>query len=137
MVPGGTTVVLFDGVCNLCNRVVLFIIDRDPHGRCVFAPLQSPAAQKVLGPLGYRVAEPPESFVVVEDGRIFERSAAALRIARHLAWPWRWAAALAHLLPLPLRDLVYRFIATRRYRWFGRSATCRLPTPELQSRFLG
>jgi predicted DCC family thiol-disulfide oxidoreductase YuxK len=73
--------------------------------------------------------------VVVEGTRGFTHSTAALRIARHLRAPWSWARLFV-VVPRPIRDLVYRFIATNRYRWFGKSDTCRVPTPQLRSRFL-
>jgi len=127
--------ILFDGVCNFCSGVVRFVIARDPNGRFRFAPLQSDAAaarlQKFAG-----VSSNLDSIVLIEGDRLFTRSAAALRIARRLRSPW----PLAYLLmavPRPLRDWVYDFVARRRYRWFGRSDTCLVPTPELRDRFLG
>jgi predicted DCC family thiol-disulfide oxidoreductase YuxK len=129
-------VVLFDGVCNLCNAAVNFAIDRDPTSRLRFASLQSPAGRALLDGLGYAAAPgAPASIVLVEGGRFYERSTAALRIARHLSGPWSLLAALI-VVPSPLRDLVYRWVAARRYRWFGRSDVCRVPTPELRARFI-
>ena len=128
-------VVLFDGVCNLCNGAVNFIIDRDPSVRFRFAALQSSQAEALLAPLG-RVPEPdPQSFILVEEGRVYERSTAALRIARRLPGAWRLLYAFI-VVPAPLRDVAYRFIARNRYRWFGKADTCRMPTPELRKRFL-
>jgi predicted DCC family thiol-disulfide oxidoreductase YuxK len=134
---GGRPVVLFDGVCNLCNATVNFLIDRDPPGRLRFAALQSNAAKNMLGALGASLPEgPPESILLVEGGHIYQGSTAALRIARHLANPgWRLAAALL-AVPRPLRDAVYRWIAKNRYGWFGRADVCRVPTGDLRSRFL-
>lgn len=129
-------VVLFDGVCNFCNASVHFIIDRDPAQRFRFAALQSEAAAGLLRSRG--VAPPqgdPDSIVLVEGERVYQRSTAALRIARRLRFPWPLLYAFV-AVPRPLRDLVYRFIARNRYRWFGRSEECRVPTPELRSRFL-
>jgi predicted DCC family thiol-disulfide oxidoreductase YuxK len=127
-------VILYDGVCNLCNATVLFVIDRDPHGRFAFAALQSPAAAAILLPLRLDPAD-LDSVVLVEDGRAWTRSAAALRVARGLrrAWPLLYAFIV---VPRPLRDAVYDLVARRRYRWFGRSDACRVPTPALASRFL-
>jgi predicted DCC family thiol-disulfide oxidoreductase YuxK len=129
--------VFFDGVCNLCNETVLFIIDRDPKARFRFAPLQSQAAREVLLPLGYVVSDPPESLVVVASGLVLVQSSAALRIASMLSGPWPYLAGVARLVPRSLRDFVYRVVTRHRYRWFGRTESCRVPTPELQSRFLG
>jgi predicted DCC family thiol-disulfide oxidoreductase YuxK len=129
-------VVLFDGVCNLCHAFVLFAIDRDRHGRLRFASLQSEAARKIFANVGRTMPEgDPESVAFFERGRLHERSGAVLRIARHLggAWPM---LSLFLVLPAPLRDALYRGVATRRYRWFGKTEACRVPTPQLQARFL-
>jgi predicted DCC family thiol-disulfide oxidoreductase YuxK len=143
---GSTPVVLFDGVCNLCNGAVQFIIDHERRPDLRFAPLQSELAEKLLhetfGPeeaerlrQGATGSGDPDSIVLVEDGRGFTHSTAALRVARHLKAPWRWVWA-GILVPRLLRDAIYRWIARNRYRWFGTSETCRIPTPELRARFL-
>lgn len=135
--PGGGPIVLFDGVCNLCSATVNFLVDRDRCGRLRFAALQSSAAKNQLRALGVVLPEgPPESLMLVEGGRVYHGSTAALRIARHLTSPgWRLAGALL-AIPRPLRDGVYRWIAKNRYRWFGRSDVCRVPTAEVRGRFL-
>jgi predicted DCC family thiol-disulfide oxidoreductase YuxK len=126
--------ILFDGVCNLCNASVLFVIDRDPNARFAFAPLQSAEAQRVLAERGHRTT-PLSSVLLVEGNRVYERSTAALRVARRLsgAWPLLYAFIV---VPRPLRDAVYGLVARNRYRWFGREDACRVPTPELRARFL-
>lgn len=128
-------VVLFDGVCNLCAWAVRFIIARDPAGQLRFASLQSAAGGRLLARHGLAVTPEPASVVLVEGGRAYTHSEAALRIARRLRapWPLAWAAIV---VPRPLRDLVYRAIARNRYRWFGRQEACWLPTPALRARFL-
>ena len=129
-------VILFDGVCNLCNATVNFLLDRDPDARFRFAALQSPAAAQLFAEHGHAPpAVEPDSIVLIEGGRLYERSTAALRIARLLRSPWRVLYAFI-VVPRPLRDLVYRFIARNRYRWIGRKDVCRVPTPELRARFL-
>ena len=129
-------VVLFDGVCNLCNGAVNFAIDRDPTSRLRFASLQSPAARQLLARLEHPVpAGDPESILLVERGRVYECSGAVLRIARHLSGGWSLLAALL-VVPWPLRDLVYRWVASHRYRWFGKADVCRVPTSELRAHFL-
>ncbi len=129
-------VVLFDGVCNLCNAAVNFAIDRDPRARLRFGSLQSPAGRKLLDEVGYRVREgEPGSIVLVAGGRVYERSGAVLRIARYLSGAWSLVTAFL-LVPRPLRDLVYRWVAAGRYRWFGKTEACRVPTPDLRARFI-
>lgn len=137
MAAEARTVVLFDGVCNLCNAFVNFAIDRDPAGRLVFGALQSQAAEPLLAGAGLGASR-PDSLVVIESagGACFVRSEAALRVARRLRAPWPLLAALAALVPRSLRDAVYDRVARRRYRWFGRREACRIPTPELHARFL-
>jgi predicted DCC family thiol-disulfide oxidoreductase YuxK len=132
--PTPRAIILFDGVCNLCNGAVRFIIERDPRARFAFAPLQSAAARAVLEKHGAPTPL-PDSMVLIEGGRVYVRSAAVLRIARGLRFPWRLACALA-AVPRPLRDWAYRLIARSRYRWFGKSESCMVPTPELRARFL-
>lgn len=125
---------LFDGLCNLCSGAVDFIIDRDPRAELRFAALQSDAARPLLARCGLP-AEHPGSIVLVEDGRCYRRSTAALRIARRLTFPWPLLYALL-LVPRPLRDAVYDWVARNRYGWFGKRDRCRTPTPDLRSRFL-
>ena len=130
--------VLFDGVCNLCNGFVQFIIRHDAAGRYRFAALQSEAGQALLAAHGVAPATlttDPDSVVLLSGGRLYSHSTAVLRIARGLGGAWRLAAG-AEVLPRALRDAVYRFIARNRYRWFGRQESCMLPTPELKARFL-
>ena len=131
-----STILLFDGVCNLCNGVVLFVIDRDRAARVRFAPLQSEVARQLLDEQGL-VLPPgdPDSVVLLDGGRAYTRSDAALRLAWHLdgAWP---LLAIFLLVPRVVRDAAYRLVARYRYRWFGRTETCRVPTPALRERFL-
>lgn len=129
-------IVLFDGVCNLCNGTVQFIIDRDPKALFRFAALQSDAANAALAARGRTVpGGEPESVLLLDGDRVYERSDAALRIARRLSGAWRLFFVFI-VVPRFLRDLVYRFIAKHRYRWFGKTEECRVPTPELRARFL-
>ena len=126
--------ILFDGVCNLCNGFVQFVIERDPDGRFQFGALQSAAAQRVLDQ--HHASSPLlDSVVLLEEGRVFNGSTAALRIVRRLRFPWPLAASLL-LIPRPLRDWIYAGVARRRYRWFGKREHCMVPTPALRSRFI-
>ena len=126
----GEPVILFDGVCNLCNGFVQFVLKRDQRGRFRFASLQSDAARRLLGGDG-----PRETIVLVEAGKTYVKSAAALRIVRGLRFPWPLLAALA-MIPRPLRDPLYDWVARNRYRWFGKRDACMLPTPQTRGRFL-
>lgn len=127
-------VILFDGVCHLCQGAVKFIIKRDPAGRFRFASLQSEAGSRLLQAAGAH-EESLDSVVLIENGSYYIRSAAALRIARGLRYPWPLLYALI-VVPKGLRDAVYQFIARHRYRWFGKDETCLVPTRELRERFL-
>lgn len=128
-------IVLFDGVCNLCNGSVQFLLKRDPEGRFRFASLQSDAGRSLMAKHGLD-ADRLSSVALIEDGRVWQESSAALRIARHLPGAWKLLRVFA-IVPRPLRDALYRWIARNRYRWFGKTETCWLPTPELKARFLG
>jgi predicted DCC family thiol-disulfide oxidoreductase YuxK len=128
--------ILFDGICNLCSASVNFVIDRDPNARFRFAALQSDAGARALAAHGMLAKTgDPESIVLVENGRVFQRSSAALRVARALSGPWKLLYIFI-VVPAFLRDSVYTFIARNRYRWFGKADKCRVPTPELRARFL-
>jgi predicted DCC family thiol-disulfide oxidoreductase YuxK len=129
------TIVLFDGVCNLCNGFVNFLIDRDPEGRLAFGALQTEGARKLMREAGLP-DQALESVVAIEAGRGYVRSTAALRILLRLGGVWALLGRLALVVPRPLRDLVYDAVAERRYLWFGTRDTCRVPTPELEARFL-
>ena len=123
-------IVLFDGICNLCNGAVRFILVRDPRGRFRFASLQSNAARRLLKGDG-----PPETIILIDAGKIYSKSTAALRIARGLRFPWPLLYGLV-IVPRFLRDVVYDWVARNRYRWFGKRDTCMLPTPQMKERFL-
>lgn len=133
--PTSPATILFDGVCNLCNGFVQFVLERDPAAYFRFASLQSEAARTLLATHGQQVPPTPETIMLLENGRLYTHSEAALRILRHLRWPWAWLYA-SILVPRSIRDAVYRLVARNRYRWFGRQEACWLPTPELAARFL-
>jgi predicted DCC family thiol-disulfide oxidoreductase YuxK len=127
--------VLFDGVCGLCNWSIDFLIRRDRHGALRFAPLQSPIAQTLLRQHDLSAAE-FSSVVVIDGARVYRRSDAALHALGRLGKHWRALAVAARLVPRPVRDTVYDWIAANRYRWFGQRASCRIPTPQERERFL-
>lgn len=123
---GCNPIVFFDGVCNLCNAAVMFIIRRDPSGIIRFSPLPSTPGKDEEG---------PASVLCWANGRMYEKSDAILRIARYLDAPWPLLSAFGWL-PRGLRDGVYDFIARHRYHWFGRRQKCMVPNNDLQSRFV-
>ena len=125
-------VLFFDGVCGLCNAAVDFAIAHDPAQLLLFSPLQSDHALQVVGP------EPPggwQSLVLVDAAGTHHQSDAALRLAGHLGGVWRVALVL-WVLPRPLRNAVYDWIAHNRYKLFGKKASCRIPTPQERQRFV-
>ncbi len=127
-------IVLFDGACNLCVWSVQLVLRRDRRGYYRFAALQSPAGERLLRQYGVdRPAE--ESVVLIEGGRAYTQSEAALRIARRLGGLWPLLGALV-VVPRSLRDRLYLWIAAHRYRWFGRREACWVASPQTHGRFL-
>jgi len=129
----GKAIVMFDGVCNLCNGAVQFIIKRDSAGRFRFAALQSHVGQALLE--RYELSKEMDSFVLIEGDNVYMKSSAVLRICRRLKGGWPLLTVFL-VVPRPIRDAVYHFVARNRYRWFGKQEACMLPTPELKERFL-
>jgi predicted DCC family thiol-disulfide oxidoreductase YuxK len=127
-------IVLFDGVCHMCNRLVQFVLRHDRRGTIYFAALQSPAGQKLLAQHQLS-AIAQDTFVWIEGERSYTKSTAALKTLRALGSVWQLFYILM-IIPGPIRDLFYQFIAKRRYRWFGQADQCMLPKPEYQQRFL-
>jgi predicted DCC family thiol-disulfide oxidoreductase YuxK len=134
VIPSDESIILFDGVCNLCNGAVQFIIRRDPPGHFKFAALQSNAGEALLQQFQIKAGE-AGTIILIEGAQYFTRSTAALRIAKRLRglWPLVYAAIL---VPPFLRNAVYDYIARNRYRWFGHRDQCMIPTPEMKKRFL-
>ena len=133
-------IVFYDGVCGLCNRLVQFLLERDTHDRLRFASLQSDFASKVLIRHGIDPKDLDTVHVVenyeLPDERVFNRSDAILRACRALGGVWAIAGRLGSVVPRPLRNLFYRFVATNRYRVFGKYETCMLPEPQHRAKFL-
>jgi len=140
VIPVANPIILYDGVCGLCNSLVQFLLKHDKQGRLRFASLQSDFAEKVLRRHGFD-AKDLDTLHVVENydqpnERVLQRSDAILRAGRELGGFWTASSSVARIVPRPLRDLVYRFVATNRYRVFGKYETCMLPDPNQRSRFL-
>ena len=136
----GNPILLYDGVCGLCNRSVQFILRRDLRAIFRFAALQSPFAQTILARHGANPADLDTVYLVVNysqpDEALLARSDAVADVLRRLGGVWRFFGAGFRLVPRPLRDWGYNLVARNRYRIFGHDDTCPLPTPETRSRFL-
>lgn len=127
-------VILFDGVCNLCNGSVQYVIKHDKQGLFRFASLQSDGGQKLLQQ--YQLPQNDfTSFVLLENNEVYTRSTAALKVARKLSGFVKLLYGFI-IVPAFIRDAVYNFIAKNRYKWFGKQESCMIPTPELKERFL-
>jgi len=128
------SIILFDGVCNLCNGAVNFVIKRDPGNVFKFTPLQE--KQGVLLLKKHAIdAQELDSIVLVENKKVYTKSSAALRIARKMSNLWPLFFVLL-IIPSFIRDGVYDFIAKNRYKWFGKKKQCMIPTPGLREKFL-
>ena len=135
MIDSEKPVLFFDGVCNLCNRAVQFVIRHDRQGKVHFGTLQSEAGEEAKRAVIAEFGHVPDSLIFFEHGNYYTLSSAALRMAGYLDGPWRVLKWLLIIPPI-IRNAVYKLIAKRRYQWFGKRDECMLPTPELRSRFL-
>lgn len=127
-------IVLYDGVCGLCDRSVQLILRNDRRGRFRFAALQSNAGRALLERFGLS-PEALDSVVLVQGGRAWRKSQAALRIARGMDAPWPLLWPLV-MVPRPVADFLYGLVAKHRYRIFGKLDACMIPPPEVRARFL-
>lgn len=127
-------VLLFDGVCNLCNGFVQFIIRHDKRGSFRFASLQSGTGQQVLEHIRQK-SPVPDSLILLYRGQYYMQSAAVLKTARLLGLPFS-LLTIGYILPAFIRNRIYNYVSRNRYRWYGRRESCMVPTPELQSRFI-
>jgi predicted DCC family thiol-disulfide oxidoreductase YuxK len=126
-------VILFDGTCAFCERSVRFFAARD-GGYFRFGASQTPEAAALLAQYG-TTREAARSIILIEDGQVYLRSTASLRIMKRLNAPWRWAGVLLYV-PLPIRDAVYRMVAAVRHRVAGESNACEVPPPEIRARLI-
>lgn len=127
-------VVVFDGVCNLCNGAVNWIIDHDKNNRFRFSSLQSDYGKQIVAKYNLQ-QNYMDTFILVEDEQAYIKSTAALRVLKGLGGFYKLAYA-SIIIPRFIRDAVYNFIARNRYRWFGKRESCRMPTPELKAKFI-
>lgn len=129
-----TKIILFDGVCNFCNFWVKFAATRDSKKQLKFASLQSEQGQALLEK--FKISTKALSTVIfIDEDEVYLQSGAAFRICNYLDGGWKLASYLS-LIPKPVRDGLYNFIAKNRYKWFGKTEACMLPTPEMKDRFL-
>lgn len=126
-------IILFDGVCLFCQKSVQFIIARDAHRVFQFASLQSPVGKKLLKE--HHVPPNEDSLILLDQGRYYSKSTAALLIAKSLTGFWKWCYVFI-IVPKPIRDLIYQLIAKNRYKLFRHNASCPIPSKEMRKRFL-
>jgi predicted DCC family thiol-disulfide oxidoreductase YuxK len=128
-------IILFDGICNLCNGSVVFILQHEKDHTVQFASIQSEMGQRLLGwcglPKGFN-----QAVVLIDHGRIYLGSTAALKIGQQLRFPWSFLSDAGLIVPRFIRDWAYKQIATHRYQWFGKRDVCMVPTENLKTRFL-
>ena len=128
------SIILFDGVCNLCNNAVQFVIKHDPTDTFMFAALQSATGQKLLQQ--YNLPKVGfDSFVLIQNGKVFLKSTAALQVVKQLSGPVKSLYGFI-IVPSFIRNAVYTVIAKNRYKWFGKKDNCMIPTASLKAKFL-
>jgi predicted DCC family thiol-disulfide oxidoreductase YuxK len=135
-VPKDKELILFDGVCNLCNSSVLYVIKRDKKNKFLFAPLQSEMGQAIINAFNIDTEE-TDSIILYKpkERKIYHRSTAALSVAKSLNFPTNLMVVF-FIVPTFIRNWVYNYIAKNRYTWYGKKESCMIPTPELTSKFL-
>ena len=126
-------ILLFDGVCNLCNGAVQWIIQHDPKGNIYFASLQGDNGLNIREQ--YQIAPDLGSLVFIDNQRAYTKSSAVCRVCKYLNGLWK-IGYVGLFIPKPFRDMLYNFVASRRYRWFGKKTSCWIPTKALRKRFL-
>ena len=133
--PNDKQLILFDGVCNLCNNSVQYVIKRDKKNLFMFAPLQSETGKSIIETYAIDTANTDSILLYVPGKGIYTRSSAALRIASKLTFPTN-VLTIFRIVPSFISNLVYNFIAKNRYKWYGKRAHCMIPTPQLKDKFL-
>ncbi|WP_323788976.1 thiol-disulfide oxidoreductase DCC family protein [Psychroserpens sp.] len=133
--PKHKQLILFDGVCNLCNSSVLYVIKHDQDERFMFAPLQSAAGKQIIEKFNIDTSKTDSILLYSSEKGLSIKSSAALHIAKHLGFP-RNLMTVFFIIPTFIRNWVYDFVARNRYKWYGKKDACMIPTPELTSKFL-
>ncbi len=134
-IPKNKSLILFDGVCNLCNNSVQYVIKHDKNNRFLFAALQSDTGKEIIEKFNIDTAKTDSILLYSPEKGIAHKSTAALKIASKLGFP-RNLMVVFFIVPTFIRNWVYDFIAKNRYKWYGKKEACMIPTPELKSRFL-
>ena len=133
--PKDKKLILFDGVCNLCNNSINFVIRKDKKNQFLFAPLQGELGEKFIRERNIDTAK-TDSIILLEPGKAYYvKSSAALKIGQSFGGAWKMLA-IFEWIPTSISDFFYDIIAKNRYRWFGRMDNCMIPTPELKAKFL-
>ena len=135
LIPKNKKLILFDGVCNLCNSSVQYIINHDKHDIFLFAPLQGETGQKIISYFNIDTSKTDSIILYSEEKGIDYKSTAALKIASRIGFPQNLLSAFL-IVPAFIRNWVYDFIARNRYKWYGKKDECMIPTPDLKSKFL-
>lgn len=128
-------IVIFDGVCNLCNSSVQYIIKHDKQNKFLFTPLQSKTGQFIFKTFNIDISKTDSIVLYSPDNTISIKSSAALKIAKHLGFPNNLFSVFI-IIPRVFRDWVYDYISKNRYKWYGKKEACMIPTPELKSKFI-
>ncbi|MDO1500617.1 DCC1-like thiol-disulfide oxidoreductase family protein [Winogradskyella maritima] len=134
-VPKNKQLILFDGVCNLCNSSVTKVIKNDPNQHFLFAPLQSKVGQAIIAKYNINTEQTDSIILYSADSGIKTKSSAALHVAKKMAFPYNMAIVF-FIVPPFIRNWVYDYVAKHRYKWYGKKESCMIPTPELKARFL-
>jgi predicted DCC family thiol-disulfide oxidoreductase YuxK len=129
------SVILFDGICNLCNASVIFVLRHERKPVFQFASSQSEAGRKLLNWCGFS-ADYNQAVILIDNGKLYSGSTAALKIGQQLRLPWSFLSYAGFIVPRFIRDWVYRQIAIHRYQWFGKGEVCVIPNENLKTRFL-
>ncbi len=127
-------ILLFDGVCNLCNQSVQLVLKKEKSPRYQFTSLQSEVGQVILSHFDFSTTH-FDTILLLEDGKIFDRSSVPIKVSGNLKGLWPMLR-IFWIIPKPLRDIVYNWISRNRYKWFGKKEVCMIPSPELERRFL-
>lgn len=130
-------IILFDGVCNLCNGAIQYVIKRDKKDVFRYAALQSEIGQELVKERGIDTSK-VDSIIVIEPGiAYYTKAGAALKITREFGGAWSLLSLISHILPVTIQNAIYDLVAKNRYKWFGKKESCMIPTPELKAKFLG